>query len=258
MKKKALQFVLGLLIISNGVFAQAWSGNDLNVDTYRNGRVGIGIQTPSAMLHVFNPIAPADPIGSEAEFARITGTTANNISQFRFLLKRHTSSFGGWTNMSARLQFTTDATNQGYIEFNPKDGFSGMALGSENGEIMRLTTDGKVGIGTTNPGSFKLAVEGKIGAREIQVTLTNPFPDYVFGSSYKLRSLTSLEQYINKNKHLPGVPSAEEVAKNGGVELGQLNTKLLEKVEELTLYVIELKKENEQMKKEIEKLSKRK
>jgi hypothetical protein len=212
--------------------------------------------TPTLSLSEQFP--PANTVGSEAEYAKIAGATGTNTSQFRFILKRHTLSNGGWTNFSGRLQFTTDATNQGYIEFNPKDGFSGVAFGSENGEIMRLGTNGNVGIGTINTGSFKLAVEGKIGAREIQVTLTNPFPDYVFSPKYKLRSLASLEQYINQNKHLPGVPSAEEVQKNGGIELGQLNTKLLEKVEELTLYLIELKKENEQMKKKIEMLEQKK
>jgi len=115
---------------------------------------------------------------------------------------------------------------------------------------LTIMDNGNVGIGTSSPGSFKLAVEGKIGARGIKVTSQFPFPDYVFDSDYRLRSLSSLEKYINENKHLPGVPSAEEVQKDGGVELGEMNVKLLEKVEELTLYVIQMKKENEQIKKE--------
>jgi hypothetical protein len=117
---------------------------------------------------------------------------------------------------------------------------------------------GGIGIGTNNLGTNKLAVEGNIAARGVIVTLQNPFPDYVFESNYKLRPLANLESYINQNKHLPGIPSAAEVEKNGGIELGQMNTKLLEKIEELTLYVIELKKENEQMKEDIKKLSKKK
>ena len=207
-------------------------------------------------LSMSEAIGPVNTIGSEAEFAKISGTTGDNASQFRFILKRHTLSTGGWLNMGARLQFTTDNVNQGYVEFNPKDGFTGIAFGSENGEIMRLATDGRVAIGTTNPGSFKLAVDGRIGAREIQVTLANPFPDYVFASSYRLRSLASLENYINQNKHLPNVPSAAEVEKNGGIELGQMNTKLLEKIEELTLYVIEINKKVEKLEKENEALKK--
>ncbi len=101
---------------------------------------------------------------------------------------------------------------------------------------------GTVGIGTTSLGSFKLAVEGKIGAREVQVTASNPFPDYVFEKTYNLMSLDNLDQYVQINKHLPNIPSAKEVEENGGIELGKMNIKLVEKVEELTLYIIDLNK----------------
>jgi hypothetical protein len=124
-------------------------------------------------------------------------------------------------------------------------------------ETMRITGAGNVGIGTTNPGSFKLAVEGKIAARGVKVT-TTAFADYVFEPTYKLRPLSNVESYINENKHLPGMPSAKEVEKEGGFELGTMNVKLLEKIEELTLYVIELKKENEQIKKEIKEIKAKK
>jgi hypothetical protein len=105
---------------------------------------------------------------------------------------------------------------------------------------------GNIAVGTTNPGSFKLAVEGKIGAREVQVLTTNPFPDYVFAPDYNLISLPELESFIKINKHLPGMPTATEI-KNDGLALGKVSTVLVEKVEELTLYVIELEKlRNEQ------------
>jgi hypothetical protein len=119
---------------------------------------------------------------------------------------------------------------------------------------MMITNSGNIGIGTNNPGSFKLAVEGKIGARGVKVTLQNPFPDYVFGSTYELRSLASLSKYIDQNKRLPGIPSAAEVEKDGGVELGGMSVKLLEKVEELTLYILELNKKLEQQQQEINRL----
>ncbi len=79
------------------------------------------------------------------------------------------------------------------------------------------------------------------------VKLYNNWPDYVFGDNYKLRSLNSLEQYINTNKHLPDMPSTEEMQKKDGEDLGEMNAKLLQKVEELTLYVIQLKKEIEKL-----------
>ena len=112
---------------------------------------------------------------------------------------------------------------------------------------MVITTGGNVGIGTTSPGTFRLAVEGKIGAREVVVTSSSPWPDYVFHKAYKLLDLNEVEKYINQYKHLPNIPSATEVADNG-VELGTLNAKLLEKIEEITLYLIEIKKENEALK----------
>jgi hypothetical protein len=86
---------------------------------------------------------------------------------------------------------------------------------------------GTVGIGTSSTGSFKLAVEGKIGAREIKVTLDNPWPDYVFEKKYPLMDILSLDKYITINKHLPGVPSANEIKETNGVELGQMTSKLM-------------------------------
>lgn len=112
---------------------------------------------------------------------------------------------------------------------------------------MKITSGGTVGIGTANPGSFKLAVEGTIGTRAIKVLSTTPFPDYVFKPDYPLPSIRDVETYINQHQHLPGVPSAAEVEKDGGFELGEMDRKLLEKVEELTLYIIQLNKKIEQM-----------
>jgi uncharacterized protein YbgA (DUF1722 family) len=99
---------------------------------------------------------------------------------------------------------------------------------------------GNVGIGTTEPGDYKLAVEGTIGAREVKVTLDN-WSDFVFDSEYKLKDLEDVENYINDNKRLPDIPSESEVIANG-VNLGEMNAKLLQKIEELTLYLIEQNK----------------
>lgn len=120
-----------------------------------------------------------------------------------------------------------------------------------------LVIDGaNVGIGTSDPGSFKLAVEGKIGAREVQVTITNPWPDYVFQEDYELPSLMEVASFIKQNKHLPEIPPSEEIQRNGH-KLGEMDVLLLKKIEELTLYLIELKKENEGLKKDISELQNR-
>ena len=116
-------------------------------------------------------------------------------------------------------------------------------------EAARITYRGAMAIGTTNPGSYMLAVEGKIGAREIVVTEVNPFPDYVFESDYKLPSLKDIETHIKTNRHLPEIPSAAEVAENGML-LGELQVKLLKKIEELTLYTIRQEKALAKLEKE--------
>jgi hypothetical protein len=77
----------------------------------------------------------------------------------------------------------------------------------------------------------------------------NYWPDYVFGTEYNLMSLKELEQYVNTNRHLPGIPSAHEVDERGDIDLGEMNALLLEKVEELTRYVIDLQNQINELKK---------
>jgi hypothetical protein len=108
---------------------------------------------------------------------------------------------------------------------------------------LKIRNDGNVGIGTDNTGSFRLAVEGKIGARN-EVTVLNPgvaWPDYVFAPGYKLRTLPETEAYIKANGHLPEVPSAGQIEKEG-LNLSEMNATLLKKIEELTLHIIQLQK----------------
>jgi hypothetical protein len=113
---------------------------------------------------------------------------------------------------------------------------------------MIIRENGNVGIGTDDPGNYRLAVNGHIRTKEI--TVESDWSDFVFEDDYELMPLDRLEQHIKVNKSLPGIPTEEEVLK-GGVKVGEIQAKLLEKVEELTLYVIELKKENEKLQKRI-------
>ncbi len=105
--------------------------------------------------------------------------------------------------------------------------------------------DAQVGINTTYvPDGYTLAVNGKAIAEELQIQLFADWPDYVFAKDYNLLSLETVANHIEEKGHLPGIPSAKEVAE-GGFGLAEMSAKLLEKVEELTLYVIDLKEENE-------------
>jgi hypothetical protein len=115
-------------------------------------------------------------------------------------------------------------------------------------ERMRITPSGYVGIGTTQP-DYPLTVNGSAHAKEVRVDLNVPGPDYVFEKEYKLTSLEDIKSYIDQNKHLPEVPSAREMEKNG-VQLGEMNMILLKKIEELTLHII---KQEERMKEQLKK-----
>lgn len=112
-------------------------------------------------------------------------------------------------------------------------GFSYWTINNQN----VYYTDGNVGIGTSIPDS-KLAVKGSIHSEEVKVDLSVPAPDYVFDTDYKLTPLETIQRYIKQNNHLPNIPSAKELEAHG-VELGAMSMKLLEKIEELTLYILE-------------------
>ncbi len=110
----------------------------------------------------------------------------------------------------------------------------------------RINYPGQVAIGGSkyfNDANYKLSVNGRLVAEEVLVELNSTWPDYVFDSSYQLKPIEEVAAFIAQNKHLPGLPSQQQMKQAGTVPLGEMNRKLLEKVEELTLYIIELKKQ---------------
>ncbi len=118
----------------------------------------------------------------------------------------------------------------------------------DTGTKMFLTRTGSLGIGTTNPGTWKLAVNGNIRAKEIKVE--TGWSDFVFEDSYNLPTLEEVEQHIKEKGHLKDIPSAKEVEENG-IFLGEMDAKLLQKIEELMLYTLQQQKEIEILRQKI-------
>ena len=121
----------------------------------------------------------------------------------------------------------------------------------DNGNVY-VRNDLRIGSGAiAGAAGYKVAIDGKVIAEELRINLSQAWPDYVFDASYDLMSLDQLESCIKKNNHLPGIPSANEVQKNGLI-VGEMQSKMMEKIEELTLYILELNKDLIQVKKELE------
>ncbi len=127
-------------------------------------------------------------------------------------------------------------------------------------DLMVINLDSKVGIGTTNLNSdYRLFVRGGIRTEKMKIDLatTNGWADFVFEANYNLRPLLEVEKFIQTFKHLSDVPSAKDLVENG-VDVLEMQKIQMQKIEELTLYLIELKKENEALKKRLEVLEKTK
>ncbi len=115
-------------------------------------------------------------------------------------------------------------------------------------ERMRVKGDGRVCIGTTSPATgYLLSVYGKVVAEEVRVQLKASWPDYVFADNYELPPLTGVKEFIRANQHLPGLPAAAEIEKNG-LDLGDMQKKMVEKIEQLTLYVIDMQQQIDDLK----------
>lgn len=140
-------------------------------------------------------------------------------------------------------------------------GVYGVASGGENTwggyfPTKTYTTEIRVG-GTKGASGYVAAINGRLIATEIRVESLAAWPDYVFAEKYNLTPLEELEKKINSEKHLPGIPSAEEVAKSG-IMLGEMQSKTIEKVEELTLYIIQLNKRINELEKKLEEVNQHK
>ncbi|MEQ9404080.1 MAG: tail fiber protein [Cyclobacteriaceae bacterium] len=207
-------FGIGAGSSSTGLPLSTQSVNDVDFFIKNSdGFVGIGTTTPDMNLTVQGNVN--------------VGGTGNGMVKARHVNgKSHTSAGYG----DLYLQYHTSHPVRIGTNTNPAS----------------LFVKGNVGIGT-NTADEKLTVKGKIHAEEVRVDLSVPGPDYVFADNYELTTLEELEKFIQSNKHLPEVPTAKEMEANG-VELGEMNMLLLKKIEELTLHIIRMDKELQELK----------
>jgi len=227
--------------IANVSYKNVFAGNVYLPDSITStstGKFGIGTLTPKASLDIagtFNDtltsVLARLTNGNASGTGTFLGTRSYSSSNNNAPMFGIVAAIGGKEN--SKIVFNKGATfTGGFLTFHTNDG----------SEKMRLDSNGNLGIGTTNPGTFKLAVEGTIGARKLKCQ-TASWADFVFQPEYKLPSLADVEQYVLNNHHLEGIPKESEVLKEG-VDVGEMNKLLLQKVEELTLYLIELNKKN--------------
>lgn len=256
-------------IPSDLIFATNSGGDDamegMRLD--KNGNLGIGTTTPAQKLHIkgetlirptFETIATTQHGRSILDFKRSRGTTLAMLPVV-FNDKLGSVYFHGYDGTRyvegsaigaiAENNATTNVVKSG-IHFSTNDGVDQVYNYPKT--KMYITASGNVLINpkvdiegnldaTSIVGEGKLQVSGLIRAKEVKVETAN-WPDFVFAKDYKLPTLRETERQIKKNGHLPGIPSAAEAEKNG-IELGEMNKKLLQKIEELTLHLIEKDKE---------------
>ncbi len=173
--------------------------------------------------------------------ASCDGCFSNNSKEGDLVLR---GSSGGYNNGIFKNLIITNE-GRGEIKFATKP-----VNGVVNLIQMTITNDGNVGIGKENP-TDKLEVNGTIHAKEVRVDVQG-WPDYVFENDYQLPTIEEVETHIKEKGHLPNVPSAADVETNG-LKLAEMNVKLMEKVEELTLYIIDLNKKVKELESHLKK-----
>jgi len=231
MNLKLTFLILSFLLIKtfNPESFGQWTTTAQNIHFAHTGNVGIGNNNPWAKLHLVGTFV------SSGQTANLDPAyTGNNLT----FLANSGQLLMGWNRTGGDGE-TDFIANRGP---GGSGGFAFYNYSNDNqlSQLMWIKGDGNVGIGTRETSS-KLTVAGNIAAREVKVTV-NAGADFVFRDDYILKPLQELESFIKINNHLPEIASAKEM-ESEGMNLSEMNIKLLQKIEELTLYVIEQQKQ---------------
>jgi len=209
--------------------------------------IGIGTNTPTSRLHIKGN-------NTDITLENINNTPPNESSKVIISAANGAGRIISDKDFAIFIDSNHDQTNEGFYIMDNSNCWDSTVVNLMQVNSIGTTINGDLSVGS----NVKLYKDGRIWAKtEIRVNTTNAWGDFVFNSNYKLKPLKEVEAFINDNKHLEGIPSASEVETNG-INLGEMTTILTQKVEELTLYIIELQKDNENIKKEMELLKKNK
>jgi len=228
------------------------------------GNVGFGTTTPTASLEINTPsIAGSETLlklrisDASQDYIKISNGTMSDAQFIPTLQGHHISDNRTSLYVTASTEVSIDNGTNPLMVFDSRTSAAAIVTrplfswDSYGNRKMILTASGNLGIGITNPQN-KLDVNGTIHSKEVKVDMDG-WSDFVFKKEYNLPTLEEVEKHIKEKGHLENIPSEEEVLKNG-INLGEMNTKLLQKIEELTLYSIEQNKKIEVQAKEIESL----